>query len=535
MHISEYICEILGYQNSVGVCQMKRALRHLIYILGISMVLLATFGCATKQGEAPVVEIPLVFTPTLVEGVIAVPTMTETPTSTVAPTIASTNTPRAPGPTRTLRNISTPISTATPKRTPNYAPLSRATTAGRALCPADGDPEIPDLTSVANIWVEELEQFQVFLSEGGSIEDVRSALASKGMEEILQQQDLTKDSVPEIIFTYPVLEVLGCSDESYQSLLRVYPEDPRVPVLRLTVADLNGNALPELVVETEFWGMHDYTLTVQVFEWDGETFVNRMAAEIDHPLLELGRLSWESGEARMFNGHMRLGDVDLNGTIELVLRGGYAGGLAAMVSMPQLTEQHIWMWNGREYTLVDIRYDEPVYKYQAASIGDLYSLIGDYDDVIAMYQQAIFDSDLKVWNQQKIEAQYFGGDLDLFPSWDQQNYEQAERINMYARFRMLVVNYLIGNDSAVVTQYDSLQRIAEGGSPGKMYAELARAFVESYQGEGSITQACQAAQQFAKLNEQEILWPLGPSAYGEMWWGPDSEEICPFGDEDRVG
>jgi hypothetical protein len=105
---------------------------------------------------------------------------------------------------------------------------------------------------------------------------------------------------------------------------------------------------------------------------------------------------------------------------------------------------------------------------------------------------------------------------------------------MYVRFRMLVVNYLIGNDFAAETQYNSLQRIAEGGSPGKMYADLATAFAESYQKEGSITKACQAAQQFAKVNEQDILWPLGPSAYGEMWWGPDSEDICPFGDGDRL-
>ncbi|MEA1979336.1 MAG: hypothetical protein U9N80_15720, partial [Chloroflexota bacterium] len=413
---------------------------------------------------------------------IATPTNRVTPTASNTPTI----TPTLP----TAKPSMTPTSTSTPGPTPtiNFAPLSRATSAAPAQCPVEGDPVLPELATAGSIGEQELEQIRIFLSEGGSIEEVRSALAAKGLEEILQQQDLTKDGVAEVIFTYPVLEVLGCSDESYQTLLRAYPEDPRVPVLRLTIADLNGNALPELVVETEFWGMNDYTLNVRVFEWDGDQFVNRMAKEINHPLFEQGRLYWESGRALMYNGDFKLGDVDINGTIELVLRGGYAGGLAAMVSMPQLTEQHIWMWNGSEYTLVDIRYDEPVYKYQAASIGDLYSLIGNYDDAIATYQQAIFDSDLKVWNQQKIEAQYFGGDLDLFQNWDQQNYEQAERINMYARFRMLVVNYLIGNDSAVVTQYDSLQRIAEGGSPGKMYAELARAFVESYQGEGSITQ-----------------------------------------------
>ena len=465
--------------------------------------------------------------------------ITQTPIATLTnrltpPTISNTPTITPTQPTATPSV--TPTRTSTPEPTPtfNFAPLSRATSAAPAQCPAEGDPEIPDLASVGSIGEEDLEQIRIFLSEGGSVEDLRGELAAFGQDGILVQRDLTGDGVPEVILTHPILQILGCSGGSYQLLLQVYPEDPTFPVLSVTIADLNGNTLPELVVETEFWGMHDYTLNVRVYEWDGEDFVNRMASEIDHPLLELGRLYWESGRALMYNGDLKLGDVDINGTIELVLRGGYAGGLAAKVSMPQLIEQHIWMWNGSEYTLVEIRYDEPVYKYQAASIGDLYSLIGNYDDAIATYQQAIFDSDLNVWNQQKIEAQYFGGDLDLFQNWDQQNYEQAERINMYARFRMLVVNYLIGNDSTVVTQYDSLQRIAEGGSPGKMYAELARAFVESYQGEGSITQACRAAQQFAKLNEQEILWPLGPSAYGEMWWGPDSEEICPFGDEDRA-
>ncbi len=455
------------------------------------------------------------------------PTVTLTPTASTTPTI----TPTQPTPTPSI----TPTYTNTPGPTPtfNIAPISRATSAAPAHCPSDGDPELPDLTSAGSIGEEELEWIRIFLSEGGSVEDIRSGLATLGMEGSLLHQDLTRDGVPEVILTYPLLEVLGCTDGSYQRLLQVYPDNPTFPVIRVTITDLNGNSVPELVVETEFWGMHDYTLNVSVYEWDGEEFVSRMPETMDHPAYKLGLLYWESGRALMYNGSMKLGDVDLNGTIELVLRGGQAGGLVAMVSMPQLTEQHIWMWTGREFSLVDIRYDEPIYKFQAASIGDLYTLMGKYDDGIAAYQQAIFDSDLKVWNQQKIEAQYFGGDMDLFPNWDQLNYEQAERINMYARFRMLVVNYLIGNNWAVETQYDSIQRIAAGGSPGKMYAELARAFTEKYQEEGSITQACHAAQQFARSNEEEILWPLGPSAYGEMWWGYDPEGICPFIDEDR--
>ncbi len=461
------------------------------------------------------------------------PVPTATPTQTLTPTASNTPTITPTHPTATTSTTPTRTSTPAPTPTFNIAPLARATSAPPAQCPSDGDPELPDLASAGSIGEEELERIRIFLSEGGSIEDVRSEFVSIGRDGMLLQRDLTRDGVPEIIFTQPFLQVLGCTGGSYQQLLQVYPEDPTFPVLRVTIADLNGNTVPELVVETEFWGMHDYTLNVRVYEWDGENFINRMASEIDHPLLERGLLYWESGRALMYNGDLKLGDVDINGTIELVLRGGFIGGMEALVSAPQLSEEHIWMWNGREFTIVEVGFSEPTIKFHAASLGDLYSLLGKFEEATAFYQQAIFDQELQAWNVEWIEYAMMGTGLEPGQSPPREDYEQGQRISTYARYRLLLVNYLLGNDAAVEIQYQTLEKIKEKGYAGQLYAELAGVFRQAYLEEESITDGCRAAQQFAERNARDILGPLGPGVYGVASWGYDPEDICPFRDEDR--
>ena len=460
------------------------------------------------------------------------PTVTPTqptPTASKTPTI----TPTRPTPTPSM----TPTSTRTPTATPtyNFAPLSRATSAAPAQCPLPGNPEPLDLASAGSIGEQELEQIRLFLSEGGSVEQVRLALTEVGREGILRQQDLTRDDIPEVILLQPYLDVLGCVGDSYQRLLRVYPEDPNVPVLQATIVDLNGNSVPELVVETEFWGVHNYTLNVRVYEWDGQEFVNRMPSQLDHPLLERGWLYWERGRALMYNGDLVLGDVDINGTIELVLRGGEIGGMEAMMSAPQLSQQHVWMWNGREFTLVDVTFSEPEFKFHAAQIGDLYSLMGKYDDAIAFYQQAIFDTELIAWNVEWMELAMMGSGLEPGQTWPSQDYDQGQRIGAYARFRMMLIYTLLGNDYAVETQYATIEKILEKDNPGSRYAELASAFRQAYLEEGeSITAGCQAAREFTEQHESAILGPLSPGVYGVASWGYDAEEICPFGDVDRL-
>jgi tetratricopeptide (TPR) repeat protein len=429
----------------------------------------------------------------------------------------------------------TPTNTPGPTRTYNFTPLPRATTSSPVQCPAIDAPEPLNFESAGSIGEEELEQIRIFLSDGGSVEQVRLGLTAVRREGILRQQDLTRDGVPEVILLQPFLDVLGCAGDSYQRLLRVYPEDPNIPVLRSTITDLNGNAVPELVVETEFWGVHDYTLNVSVYEWDGEEFVNRMPSQLDHPLLEHGWLYWERGRALMYNGELVLGDVDINGTIELVLQGGEIGGMEAMMSAPQLSQQHVWMWNGREFTLVDVTFSEPELKFHAAQIGDLYSLMGKYDDAIAFYQQAIFDTELIAWNVEWMELAMMGAGLEPGQMWPTQDYEQGQRINAYARFRMLLIHTLLGDDYALETQYATIEELREEDNAGYWYANLASEFRQAYLEEGeSITAGCQAAQDFTEQHKSAILGTLSSGIYGAASWDYEVDDICPFKDEDRA-
>jgi hypothetical protein len=459
-------------------------------------------------------------------------TPTMTPTITLTPTITPTRPTATPSLTPTITITPTPSNTPGPTPTYALAPLSRATLAAPAQCPEEGDPGELVLPESGILLQDEYDQILAYLNKGASAQDVLRALAAIDREDILEQQDLTHDGVPEIIITYPFFDVLGCVEGAYERLLRIYPDDPNFPVLRSTIADLNGNRVPEIVIETEFWGVHDYTLTVYVLEWNGEEFVDRLPEDLNLPLKERGWLYWNPASALMYNGDLKLGDVDINGTIELVLEGGTAGGMEAMFSAPQLTQQHIWMWNGSEFTLVEVNFSEPTLKFHAAFIGDVKSLMGHYEEAISFYQQAIFDTELIAWNSEWVEWGMMGGNLNPNYPKPPQDYEQGQLIGMYARFRMLLVNYLLQNQYAIDTQYASIQLIAEQTGLGSKYAEMAAVFRTAYQESSSITQACRAAVKFADANAGEITAPLGWGVYGEVSPSYEPEEICPFLDAD---
>jgi hypothetical protein len=471
-------------------------------------------------------------TATLTKTATLTPTITSTPTITLTPTVTPTRPTATPSLTPTITITPTPSNTPGP--TPTYAlgPLRRATMSAPAQCPAPGDPAPLELPDTQMLLQDEYDQILGYLNEGGSAQGVRDALAAINREDILEVQDLTQDGVAEIILTYPFFDVLACSEGKYERLLRIYPEDPNNPVLRETIADLNGNRVPELVVETETWGASNYTLTVFVLEWNGTEFVDRLPEELDHKLLERGWLYWSPANALMYNGVLKLGDVDFNGTIELVIEGGTSGGMDAIFSAPQLEQQHIWMWTGAEFNLTEINFSEPTLKFHAAYIGDIYSLMGHYKDAISFYQQAIFDTELIAWNSEWIDWAMMGGELNPNYPKPPQDYAQGRRVSMYARFRMLLVNYLIQNQYAIDTQFESMQQIAEQGGAGIKYAELAAAFRNAYQESSSITQACQAAFRFAEENAVDITGPLGWGIYGEASPGYGPEDICPFTDAD---
>lgn len=228
----------------------------------------------------------------------------------------------------------------------------------------------------------------------------------------------------------------------------------------------------------------------------------------------------------MYNGSLRLKDVDANGTVELLLKGGAEGGFAGQRSAPQLRETHTWMWNGSEYTFVDVTFSAPRLKFQAVQAADLYSRMGQYERAFELYHRAIYDDRLIAWNSAWNEP--LGGGYEVYPTRPPEDNAQGERIHAYARFKIMVTRYLIGDLTGAELQFDANRSIHPEGNDGYAYARLSEVFRQTYLANQSVAAGCSAVRNYADLHEQEVLWPLGVGVYGEA--NPDYQpvDLCPF-------
>jgi tetratricopeptide (TPR) repeat protein len=467
---------------------------------------------------------------TVAEDQIVVLVPTSTSTATMMPAASQTPTQPTATPTGvpTKMNTATPGYTPTVTLTPDFGPMSWATQEVPGSCPGRGDVDEPLLTDPFEDPDAMIEELVSYLNNGGTIQQAAKLLAQMGYTSIVDTVDVTNDGVDEVIIRYPLVAIFACADGHYGEIFRLYPGENIFSPVEVGVRDLNRNGVRDIVVVSEWWGAHNYTMDVQVFEWNGESIVNRMAQDINHPYQEMGRLYGYGGSASMFNGYLRMEDVDSNGTIELLLSGGAEGGLMANMSAPQLWETHTWMWNGSVYTFVDVTFSEPMYKYQAVVAADLYSQMDQYDRALELYNRAIYDDSLDAWNAVWNEYGAMGGGFDVYPTKPPQDYEQGERIKAYARFRIMVLKYLSGEDMAAEQQYQSNLQIHDESNAGHAYAELATVFREAYLKNSSIQDGCRAVQGYAELHEEKVLWPLGSGVYGESNPSYHPEDLCPF-------
>lgn len=291
------------------------------------MVILAV-GCTEGREETPAVEFPLVFTPTPIS------TPTEEPTH-LPPTVATPFVAMSPqsSPTATTQVPET----LDPERIPTYTPSSEI------ICPPSVHTEALSLPAIfESPFGAPAERTVEYLNSGGSIEQVRRAFEELNYPSVVEWQDLTNNGVPELILRLFYFEVYQCDQGQYVKTLYVCPSAINSPP-RAYIKDLNGNGIPELVVTTMFLGAHDGTLSMQIFEWDGQDFANRLPEKIDHPFGDRAIAYIEHEAVHMYNGTVHFSDVDNNGTIEIQLNGGGN----------DLYEDTLWMWNGEVFALVD--------------------------------------------------------------------------------------------------------------------------------------------------------------------------------------
>lgn len=241
-----------------------------------------------------------------------------------------------PGSVPLPRGLEAPISEPAPAETRIPPPPAR--------CPEPRNASV----SLGNSDIHS--DIQQFLNDGGSVpsvekllnyhESIQSGYATGGASARVLHQDLTGDSVPDVLivgqsqFRYYASRIkvafFSCKDGRYEggSLLST---EGRIFGCRgrglWAVEDMNGNGVPEVVLA---YGDKDYT-RVQIWEWDG----SQMVSLVDHP----------GGAIHLTSGDGRLADVDGNGSLELLV----LQGLSCTGRFYQHDRLDIFAWDGDHF------------------------------------------------------------------------------------------------------------------------------------------------------------------------------------------
>jgi hypothetical protein len=473
-------------------------------------------------------------TPTLAPPPPPAETPTRFPTATLwmPPTAEpATRAPASgPGPSAAPPSV-TPATPAPLEATPD-APLiggGGEATPAMGVCPTPG-PDPGGVLDFINYSDEFIFSGGLLRVEQRTLETLNSAgpapllrsLRAAGREEGRHffHQDITGDGVPELAFGLVVFYVFGCRDGQYATLLRLQGDNVHnVPSLQ-ALEDMNLDGRPELALSVA--GCGGDCLMAWVFGWNGTAFESLVAGEF--------------GDFALMRGHRRLGrfalstgDLDGNGTVEIVLKGGVPQTVA--LGGPWRERWDYYGWDGTRFALTRSTLGTPEYRFQAVQDADQAALDGAHDVALALYQQVIYDGGLDWWSPEK--AVHFAtqrrAGLGGTPTPNALPLDGTEReqLSAYARFRILLLHALDGQLDGADTIYRALLETYPEGSPGYPYAALAELFWTAYQATGSVVAGCDAAVAHA-AEHPELLQPLGSAYHGEQSRLYSPRDICPF-------
>ena len=174
--------------------------------------------------------------------------------------------------------------------------------------------------------------------------------------------------------------------------------------------------------------------------------------------------------------------------------------------------------------------DPPEYRFQAVQDADQLSLAGEYDQALALYQEAILSDELDWWSPEKREyllAVWRGADPGS-PTLASDHDYRLFRIGCLLTIPDHSSSYSAGWISDARTVYDTLQAKFPEGQPGHIYAELATAFWDDFTATLDLSSACLKAMGFAISKRSEILPSLGSEHHGYQSQQYRPEDICPF-------
>ncbi len=483
---------------------------------------------------------PTTLVPTNTIASLAVATALATWEPSASPTPTRTRTPQ---PTQTPIPSLATTSTATPWAARDLTPtLTYDPAVHPTLTPAPA-AQCPTITSspLINLTLDKPLDGQLVeaLNAGGSVEALAAAVHAVQPESSFNWNvkgvDVTNDGVPEVLVIMDSgvmapgdLYIFGCADGAYHRL--AWWENLGSP--NLTIADLNADGMPELIVDFNPCGADVCGYDVQIREWDGTSFKSLIDEDVNSSVHAVTGVYVDEGHAGGVNGGYQVTNTAGRNTQELVLTSGpyFVSCADAGTFVPRRSTHVVLTWNGTTFA-PSVLYDPPIYRFQAVADGDRLSLLGDYTRALAAYQQGIFDEELAAWNSAWLgyaSPNCVGSYGVVMPTLSPSDATERPRLEAYSRYRIMLLHVVQHHLPEAKIVYDTLQKKFPAGKPGRPYAEVASVFWNAYQTAQDLGVACGQASAYAQAQADDILKPLGSAYYGSPQPDYKPEDICPF-------
>jgi hypothetical protein len=451
---------------------MKKQMKYikgLIILLAASLLLLAAAGCRTQEPGGESIE-----------------TITQAAPG-PSPVFTPADTPAGPAPTTTA-----PIPTVG-----ILVPTATLDMVDPVCVPLRTQEELPP-RSYREMPAAVLD----FLNRGGTLEELDEGLYESGIANqpvAAATGDLTGNGKLDVVISIynPVsasippagrLVIYTCQDGRYElTHSEDSPEFVGAPGIH-ALQDLTGDGRQELVINFPACGAHTCFEAIQILSWDSTGFTNRLVGDTDdlpYPFLEL--------------------EEQADGTYDLVITGS---GIGSAGAGPQRSLIRRWSYQpGRElWVVVEDKLGESNYRIHLLHDADEASAAGEYDRALLLYQRVISDTTLDDW-------------IDPV--------QERETLAAYARFRLVVLYQLRGQEQFSRMILREMEQAHPAASPQHVYARMARTFSETYVS-GGVEAACREVRNYAEINEEDVLTPLGPEefGYGNPSYAP--EDVCPW-------
>ena len=459
------------------------------------------------------------------------PAATQTATASATPTPKDTSTALSSTLTPDTPTI-TPLPTI-PTFTPTFdvRTIVTATPAPKAECP-QSEPFHPDssLDFLDLSWEQTENRLSieknllVFLNQHGH-NVLYKVITTNNLPDFsdVRLEDWTNDDEPEIIIGAIWFFVFGCQNGEYVSLLKIDPTwDLDTPEIQ-AITDTNRDNIPEVTLRifTSTQGTREY----QIYQWNGVKFANLLLSE-DEAYPNFGNFRIEPA------GTIQYKDIDKNLIPELIIDIGIPTASNYFLGLPWRNERIIYSWNGKNYVPGHRELESPEFRFQAIQDGDLALSQQEYSKAIQLYQQAIFEAELKPYspeirkNLQDIWDSKFWPETPT-PTPPAPDPTEYPRLAAYAYYRMVIVHTFLGEMETAQVKYATLQEKFPADSPGHAYVEMATDFWNAYQSSGSMYNACATAIAYADAHP-EILVPLGSDYHGWQSHTYTPADVCPF-------